>query len=79
MTRMFRAVLLHDDAVRDHAVLVPTAGSTAPIVLRIPALYAGAAAYDVYELDDDDGWPDQAIYDHTGLIPRTTTDTDERP
>ncbi|MFK3672346.1 hypothetical protein ACI2IX_19440 [Leifsonia aquatica] len=71
---VFRAVLRHDEDARDRAVLLPTAGARPPVTLRVPTVYAGAAAFDVYELVDDTDWPEQALFRHAGLVPRTTTD-----
>ncbi|GIT81864.1 hypothetical protein LLS1_35330 [Leifsonia sp. LS1] len=70
---VFRAILLHDEEARDRAVLVPAA-TIPPARLRIPTVYAGAAACDVYELVDDTDWPEQAMFRHAGVNPRTTND-----
>ncbi|MFJ3395364.1 hypothetical protein [Leifsonia aquatica] len=75
--RVFRAVLLHDEDARDYSLLVELLDDAAPERLRIPTVYAGAAAFDVYELVDDSDWPEQALFRHTGMIPRTTTDQDD--
>jgi len=45
--------------------------------LRIPAVYAGAATFDVYQLLDDTDWPEQDLLRHKSMIPRTTTDQTE--
>ncbi|MFJ3395300.1 hypothetical protein [Leifsonia aquatica] len=74
---VFRAVLLHDEDARDRAVLLPAAADRPPALLRVPTVYAGAAAFDVYELVDDTDWPEQALFRHAGTIPRTTTDQND--
>lgn len=58
---VFRAVLRHDEDARDRAVLLPAAADRPSATLRVPAVYADAAAFDVYEFVDDTDWPTQAL------------------
>lgn len=72
---MFRAVLLHaHDPSRDTVLLLDNHGPVAPTRIRVPGEFAGAAVFDIYELSDDEEWPDQAVYWHAAIIPRTTAD-----
>ncbi|MFP3380252.1 hypothetical protein SB767_28440, partial [Bacillus sp. SIMBA_069] len=69
------AVLLHaNDTSRDTVVLLENHAPAPPTRLRLPGEFAGAAVFDVYELADDDEWPEQAVYWHVEIIPRTTAD-----
>lgn len=71
---VFLAVLLHDDPTRDYVIEVPSFGSDPPNRLRLPTSFAGAAAFDVYELVDPSEWPNEAVFRHVELVPRTTPD-----
>jgi hypothetical protein len=72
----FRAILLHaDEPSRDTVLLFENHPPFAPTRVRVPEDFAGAAAFDVYELADDQDWPDEAVYWHAGIIPQTTADT----
>ena len=71
----FRVVLLHaDEPARDTVLILENPAPTAPTRVRVPRSFAGAAAFDVYELSDDHDWPNEAIYWHSAIVPRTTTD-----
>ena len=74
-TLVFIAVLVHDeDPDRDYAIEVPSSRNVPPNRLRVPTSFAGAAAFDVYELRDTADWPAEAVFYHVGLVPRTTPD-----
>jgi hypothetical protein len=45
-----------------------------PVPLRVPTLFAGSDAFDVYELVDANDWPSQATFDYRTTIPRPTAD-----
>jgi hypothetical protein len=71
----FRAILLHaDEPSRDTVLLVENHQPFAPTRIRVPGEFAGAAAYDVYELGDDQDWPDEAVYWLAEIVPRTTAE-----
>ncbi|WP_374010229.1 hypothetical protein [Leifsonia sp. LS-T14] len=72
--RTFRAVLLRDDGQRPRSVRLPTEVDVPPSRIRIPAEFAGASAFEVYELADDRGWPAEATYQLGATIPRSTAD-----
>jgi hypothetical protein len=76
--RTFRAVLVRDDGRPPRAVTLPTEVNVPPSRVRIPAEYVGASAFEVFELDDDGGWPAEATYRLVGTIPRSTADLPSR-
>ncbi|MFF9563922.1 hypothetical protein ACF1AJ_11280 [Leifsonia sp. NPDC014704] len=66
----FVVVLLHEDRGRDRALQLPPPGSgTPPVRVRVATTFAGAAAWDVYELVDGGEWPEQAVYHHVAIEP----------
>jgi hypothetical protein len=71
--KTFVAVLLHDEGwERDRALDLPLGDvSTPPVRVRVPTTFAGAAAWDVYELIAAQVWPAQAVYRHIALEPST--------
>lgn len=72
-----RAVLLHaDEPDRDTVLVLQQCSPFPPTRVLVPGDFAGAAAFDVYELADGDGWPEEAVYWHTRVVPRTTADSD---
>jgi hypothetical protein len=44
---------------------------TPPICIRVPTTFAGATAFDVYELISTEGWPRRVGYRHVSIEPRT--------
>ncbi|WP_374008508.1 hypothetical protein [Leifsonia sp. LS-T14] len=71
----FLAVLLDDQQTgRDWVIALPACEDFPPLRIHLPTDFEGAAAYDVYELIDQDEWPEQAVYLHRSIIPRTTPD-----
>ncbi|MGO4534050.1 hypothetical protein [Leifsonia sp. 2MCAF36] len=73
-SRTFRAVLLRENGQPPHALTLPTEVDVPPSRIRIPADFAGASAFEVFELADDRGWPDEATYQLVATIPRSTAD-----
>ncbi|MFJ3395216.1 hypothetical protein [Leifsonia aquatica] len=58
---------LHDEDARDRTIFAPAVGVRPPARLRVPTVYAGAAAFVVYELVDDTDWPEQALFRHADM------------
>ena len=55
LTRTIKAALLYEDRrTLDSVVVVPLIGGCPPGEIRVATLFAGALAYDVYELADDE-------------------------
>lgn len=71
---VFLAVLLreHDDTER--CAVAAITGPRPPQRLRIPAVFAEAMVYDLFDLVDPAGWPARAAYRYVSTIPCTTTD-----
>lgn len=73
--RTFVAVLLHDQRERDVPIELPRSEqSVPPTRIRMQASFEGAAAYDVHELVGAQEWPDQAVYQHVAVEPRSEPD-----
>jgi hypothetical protein len=70
----FRAVLLRDDEATPRALTLPSDVDVPPSRIRVPSDFAGASAFDVYELVDDRGWPGEATYRLTSTVPRSIDD-----
>lgn len=67
-------MLLRDDGEGPRALTLPTDVEVPPNRIRIPSEFAGASAFDVYELVDDRAWPDEATYQLTSTVPRSLDD-----
>jgi hypothetical protein len=55
-------------------VVVPLIGGCPPGEIRVATLFAGALAYDVYELADDEEFSSMPAYPYRSTIPLTTAD-----
>ncbi|WP_285116308.1 hypothetical protein [Leifsonia sp. fls2-241-R2A-40a] len=53
---------------------LPTDVDVPPSRIRVPSEFAGASAFDVFELVDDRGWPEEATFQLTSTVPRSTDD-----
>ena len=74
-TRTIKAALLYEDRrTLDSVVVVPLIGGCPPGEIRVATLFAGALAYDVYELDDDEQFSSMPAYPYRSTIPLTTED-----
>jgi hypothetical protein len=73
----FRAVLLGDDGVPANTLTLPSDVDVPPNRIRVPSDFAGASAFDVYELVDDRSWPDEATFQLVSTVPRSTDDLPE--
>jgi hypothetical protein len=73
----FRAVLFRDDEATPRELTLPSDVDVPPSRIRIPSEFAGASAFDVFELVDDRAWPDEATYRLTSTVPRSTDDLSE--
>ena len=73
----FRAVLFRDDEATPRELTLPSDVDVPPSRIRIPSEFAGASAFDVFELVDDRGWPGEAAYRLTSTVPRSTDDLPE--
>jgi hypothetical protein len=73
----FRAVLYRDDEATPRELTLPSGVDVPPSRLRIPSDFAGASAFDVFELVDDRGWPGEATYRLSSTVPRSTDDLPE--
>ncbi|MGH1551105.1 hypothetical protein ACRAWB_18785 [Leifsonia poae] len=69
----FRAMLLRDGKP-PRVLTLPSRLDVPPNRVRIPAEFAGASAFDVFELADDRAWPAEATYQLVATIPRSTED-----
>lgn|GEM_PF-619165 len=69
----FRAMLLRDGKP-PRGLTLPSRLDVPPNRIRIPAEFAGASAFDVFELADDRAWPAEATYQLVATIPRSTED-----
>ena len=69
----FVAVLRHDpERARDRVLELPVLNQGSPPTrVRVPTTFAGAAAWDVYELIGSAGWPARVEYRHVGVEPST--------
>lgn len=74
---IFRAVLYRDDEATPRELALPSDVDVPPSRIRIPSEFAGASAFDVFELIDDRDWPGQATYRLTSTVPRSTDDLPE--
>lgn len=75
VTRTIRAALLYEDRrTLDSVVVVPLIGGCPPGQIRVTTTFAGALAYDVYELDDDEQYSAMPAYPYLATIPVTTED-----
>ena len=72
--KLFRAVLLRGDTEPPRVIALPTEADAPPNRIRVPSDFAGASAFEVYELADDRAWPEEATYRMTSSIPRSTDD-----
>lgn len=55
LTRTIKAALLYEDGrTLDSVVIVPLIGGCPPGEIRVATTFAGALAYDVYELADEE-------------------------
>jgi hypothetical protein len=78
LTRTIKAALLYEDGVTlDSVVVVPLIGGCPPGEIRIATTFAGALAYDVYELADDEEYAAMPAYPYRSTIPVTTQDLDD--
>jgi hypothetical protein len=78
LTRTIKAALLYEDGVTlDSIVVVPLIGGCPPGEIRVATTFAGALAYDVYELADDEDFSTMPAYPYRSTIPMTTQDLDE--
>lgn len=74
---VFRAVLYRDDEATPRELTLPSDVAVPPSRIRIPSEFAGASAFDVFELVDDSAWPGEATYRLTSTVPRSTDDLPE--
>lgn len=78
LTRTIKAALLYEDRVTlDSVVVVPLIGGCPPGEIRVATTFAGALAYDVYELADDEEYATMPAYPYRSTIPVTTQDLDD--
>jgi hypothetical protein len=77
-SRTFRAVLLRDDEDTPRVLTLPRDVDVPPSRIRVPSEFAGASAFDVYELADDRGWPEEATFQLQSTVPRSTDDLPAR-
>ncbi|MDR6970935.1 hypothetical protein [Leifsonia shinshuensis] len=75
--RTFRAVLLRDDGQVPRVLTLPTEVDVPPNRIRVPADFAGASAFEVFELADERRWPEEATYRLVSTIPRSTEDVSD--
>jgi hypothetical protein len=68
---------LRDDGRLPRTLTLPTEVDVPPNRIRVPADFAGASAFEVFELVDDRAWPEEATYRLTSTIPRSTEDLPE--
>ena len=73
-SRTFRAVLLRDDEDAPQVLTLPRDVDVPPSRIRVPSDFAGASAFDVFELADDRGWPEEATFQFLSTVPRSTED-----
>lgn len=57
---------------------LPTEVDVPPNRIRVPSEFAGASAFEVYELVDDRGWPEEATFQLSSTVPRSTDDLPDR-
>lgn len=77
LTRTIKAALLYEDGrTLDSVVVVPLIGGCPPGEIRVATLFAGALAYDVYELADEEEYSAMPAYPYRSTIPVTTDDLD---
>ncbi|AGW41925.1 glycogen branching protein [Leifsonia xyli subsp. cynodontis DSM 46306] len=75
LTRTIKAALLYEDGqTLDSVVVVPLIGGCPPGEIRVATTFAGALAYDVYELDDNQEFSSMPAYPYRSTIPLTTAD-----
>jgi len=75
LTRTIKAALLYEDGrTLDSVVVVPLIGGCPPGEIRVATTFAGALAYDVYELADDEQYSSMPAYPYRSTIPLTTRD-----
>lgn len=74
---VFRAVLYRDDEAIPRELTLPSDVAVPPSRIRIPSEFAGASAFDVFELVDESGWPGEARYRLISTVPRSTDDLPE--
>lgn len=75
LTRTIKAALLYEDGCTlDSVVVVPLIGGCPPGEIRVTTTFAGALAYDVYELDDDQKYSSMPAYPYRSTVPVTTDD-----
>ncbi len=78
LTRTIKAALLYEDGrTLDSVVVVPLIGGCPPGEIRVATLFAGALAYDVYELADEEEYAGAPAYPYRSTIPVTTDDLDD--
>lgn len=70
----FTAILRNHKEAVEIRVRMERATDGAPIRLRVPTVFVGRDAFDVFDLVDADGWPDIAVFTYRETIPRTTAD-----
>lgn len=74
LTRTIKAALLYEDGrTLDSIVVVPLIGGCPPGEIRVATTFAGALAYDVYELDDEE-FSAMPAYPYRATVPVTTAD-----
>lgn len=74
-TRTIKAALLYEDGqTLDSVVVVPLIGGCPPGQIRVTTTFAGALAYDVYQLEDETDFSLMPAYPYVGTIPLTTED-----
>lgn len=67
-------MLLRHDGGAPRTLVLPTEVDVPPSRIRVPAEFAGASAFEVFELADDRAWPLEATYQLGSTIPRSTDD-----
>ena len=70
----FRAVLLRANGELVRTLTLPSDVDVPPSRIRVPSEFAGASAFDVFELVDDRAWPDEATFQLVSTVPRSTDD-----
>ncbi|WP_025158735.1 hypothetical protein [Leifsonia aquatica] len=75
LTRTIKAALLYEDGrTLDSVVVVPLIGGCPPGEIRVATLFAGALAYDVYELADEEEYSAMPAYPYRSTVPVTIDD-----